>query len=352
MENQVISNSNLLLIDWLTFSTVNWSEADILDMLQIGDVSWEERDGFRYGYRHLKTYGGMTILSDGHQENMGICVEFSGQGCRSFESFSTLGWLQLLRILMEEFNEFRISRIDLAFDDHTGILDLDRMLDDTDRHLYRSRSRWWKVEYGSTGTTIYHGSSQSKIRVRIYDKALERGLTDGSHWVRVELMLRDYNATGAIQAILDKQCLGTVFSGILSNYLVYCDPDTDVEGVPTDSNKSRWPTADYWDKLIAGADSIHIAARPGVEYNIFRLQRFIQDQCAGAVYTWIQIEGLDSLQEQISIRGEKLNPKHKALLDQHRRMQHEIEESNIVRPPSPEFGCVGDEFADDGHGCG
>ena len=299
---------NIILIDWLTFTTSIWSEHDLLDMLGLQSISWEERDCYRYGYRHMKTYGGMSILSDGHQASMGICVEFSGQGCRSFESFSSLGWLPLFLELTEEYNEFRITRLDLAFDDHIGILDLNRLLDDTDEHLYRSRSKWWKVEYGSTGTTIYHGSPQSKIRCRIYDKAMERGCEEGTHWVRVELMLRDDNALGAIRSILDKGDVGKTFSGILSNYLVYCEPSND-------SNRSRWPVADYWLLLINGAEAIHVAAQPGVEYNVFRLQAYLRDQAGGAIFTWMQIAGLDSLEELIRDRRNRLNPKHKTLLD-------------------------------------
>lgn len=308
MENQP-KNENIILIDWLTFTSKIWSESDLMDLLDIGYLSWEERDCYRYGYRRMKTYGGISILSDGHQESMGICIEMSGQGCRTFESFSSLEWLQLLHILHEEYCEFRITRMDLAYDDHTGILNLDRILDDTDDHCYRSRSRYWKVEYGSTGTTIYHGSPQSKIRCRIYDKAMERGDMQ-SHWVRVELMLRDDNASGAIRSILDKGDIGKTFGGILSNYLVYCEPNGD-------SNKSRWPVADYWAKLINGAESIHIAARPGVEYNIFRLQSYLRDQAGGALYTWKQIAGLDSLDELIRDRRNKLNPKHRSLIEQY-----------------------------------
>lgn len=308
MEKQV-KQENIILIDWLTFTTSIWSEHDLLDMLGLNDINWEDRDCYRYGYRHMRTYGGMSILSDGHQESMGICIEFSGQGCRSFESFSSLGWIPLFKILLDEYNEFRITHIDLAYDDHTGILDLDRLLDDTDEHLYRSRSKWWKVEYGSTGTTIYHGSPQSKIRCRIYDKAMERGCDDGTHWVRVELVLRDENATGAIRSILDKGEIGKTFGGILSNYLVYCEPSND-------SNRSRWPVADYWSKLIDGAAAIHIAAQPGVDYNVFRLESFLREQAGGAIQTWIQIAGLDSLEELTRDRRNKLNPKHKSLIDQ------------------------------------
>ncbi len=309
-----LKQENIILIDWLTFTTAIWSENDVIDLLGLSDISWEERDCFRYGYRHMRTYGGMSILSDGHQESMGICVEFSGQGCRSFESFSSLGWIPLFRILTEEYNEFRITHIDLAYDDHTGVLDINQLLDDTDEHLYRSRSKWWKVEYGSTGTTIYHGSPQSKIRCRIYDKAMERGCEEGTHWIRVELVLRAENAVGAINSILDNGQVGQTFSGILANYLCYCEPSSD-------SNRSRWPVADYWAKLIDGVASIHIAAQPGVEYNVFRLETYLRDQAGGAIQAWLQIAGLDSLVEITRERRNNLNPKHKALIDQYERLK-------------------------------
>lgn len=312
MNSNEISDRNLLLLDWLTVSTKIWSENDIIQLLRLEDCTWEHLDAYRYGYSHRCSFSGITILSGGHNDDMGICLEMSGQGCRAFETYSSLSWIELLRILKDPYNEFNITHIDLAFDDHTGILDMGELLDDTDAHRYRSRSRWWKVEYGSCGTTIYHGSPQSNIRVRIYDKAAERGLLDGTHWIRVELVLRDTNASGAVDAILEHEMLGPVFSGILSNYLVYCDPSSD-------SNRSRWDPTEYWQQLLQGASAIHIAADPGLEYNIFRLQSYLRDQCGGAIYTWSQLYGLDSLEELIKSRTSPLNPKHKMLLNQYQR---------------------------------
>lgn len=313
----VISTSNLVLVDWLTFTTTIWDVEDLILAFGLYDISpWEERDCFRYGYRHCKTYGGISFLTDGHKESMGVCIEFSGQGCRTFEDYSHLSWIELFSFLMDPLAEFHITHIDLAFDDHTGILDMDQLLEDTDNRHYRSRSRWWKVEYGSCGSTIYHGSPQSKIRVRIYDKAAERGLLDGTHWIRVEVVLRHENATGAIAAILEKQNVGSVFSGVLSNYLVYCDPSTD-------SNRSRWEPTKYWSVLLAAAEPIHIAAAPGSEYNIFHLERYLFDQAGGAIYTWLQIQGIDSLEELIKKRNKPLNPKHKHLIDAHNRLRRQ-----------------------------
>lgn len=318
LKTQVISNENLILVDWLTFTTKIWSEKQIIDMLHLNDIIWESKDSYMMGYAHRSSYGGINILSGG-REDMGICVTMSGQGCRTFDDFSDLSWLNLFDLIMEPFNEFNVTRLDIAFDDHTGILDIGRILDDTDEHLYRSRSRWWKVEYGSCGTCIYHGSPQSNIRIRIYDKAAERGLTDDTHWIRVELQLRDVNASGAISSYLEVQNLGSVFSGILENYLVYCNPSND-------SNKSRWVPTDYWSELLKAAVEVHIAAKPGTEYNIFRLRKTILDQCSGAVYTWIQIEGLDSFLGLLKERKSPLNPKHKLLLDQKKALGGKLHE--------------------------
>ena len=316
MEKQQLPDYNLILFDWLTVTTKIWSENDLINLLHLQDCTWEHIDAYRYGYSLRCSFSGITIMSGGHDEKMGICLEMTGQGCRAFESYSDLTWLQLYQILMEPLYEFNITHIDIAFDDHTGILDIAEILDDTDHHRYRSRSRWWKVEYGSCGTTIYHGSPQSNTRVRIYDKAAERGLLDGTHWIRVEIVLRDVNASGAIQAFLEHEDLGAVFSGILSNYLVYCDPSTD-------SNRSRWQPTEYWQQLLQGAKAIHIASDPGLEYNIFRLEGYLRDQCGGAIYTWMQINGLDSLESLIKERRSRLNPKHKLLLREFERLKGE-----------------------------
>lgn len=310
LENHALPNCNLILVDWLTVTTKIWSENELINLLHLKDLTWEHKDSYRYGYAHRCYCNGISILSGG-SDGMGICLEMSGQGCRCFESFSDLTWLQLFSFILEPTFEFNVTRLDLAFDDHTGILDIGQILDDTDDHNYRSRSKWWKVEYGSRGTTIYHGSPQSNFRCRIYDKAAERGLLDGTHWIRVEIQLRENNASGAISAILERKEYGPVFCGILRNYLCYLEPSSD-------SNRSRWKLVSYWEKLLGSIDAIKIAASPGLEYNIFRLESTIATQYSGALFTWIQINGIDQLDILIKERRpSKLNPKYKLLLQQY-----------------------------------
>lgn len=313
MEKEPISTFNLILIDYITFTTKIWSVQDLKNILCLSEVDWELAEYGRYGYKRKEVFNGINILYDGRLnadgvDDMGVCVEITGQGCRSLETFANVDWCSLLSFLMEDHNEFNITRLDLAYDDHTGVLDKLQLKLDTDDGLYRSRFQSWEIRYGNRGFSIYHGSVQSQVRIRIYDKAAERGLLDGTHWIRVEIQLRDENASGAVKAYLDRQQLGSVYSGILANYLVYCEECND-------SNKSRWPTAAYWDQLLHGAESIHIAATPGTEYNIFHLEAFIRDTAGGALQTWIQIFGLDSLPDVLKARKSKLNPKHQKLLD-------------------------------------
>ena len=319
MENQPISDSNLILVDWLTFTTKIYSQDSIVAMLGLDGVDWELCQYGRYGYQKRMVFQGVNVMWAGQADAdgndlMGVCVEISGQGCRTLETFANMIWLELFKVLLDPVNEFSITRLDLAFDDHTGILDKLQLKIDTDEGLYRSRFRSWEIRYGSNGFSIYHGSKKSLVMIRIYDKAAERGILDGTHWIRVEIQLRDDNASGAVSSYLQLEDLGAVYSGILANYLSYIVED------PDDSNKGRWPIAEYWQELLNGAAAIHIAATPGTEYNIFRLERFLRDTAGGGLDTWIKIFGIDSLPELLKKRTSRMQPKHRMLLQQYGKL--------------------------------
>lgn len=316
MENKPISEVNLILIDWITFTTKAWSVDQIISQMGLDDQSWDVKDHGFHGYKCAKVFNGVTVMYDGRLnadgvDDMGVCVECSGQGCRALETYGGIEWVTFLAFLTEEYNEFNITRLDLAYDDHTGVLDKLRLKVDTDEHTYRSKFRTWEIRYGSKGFTIYHGSKQSNGMIRIYDKAAERGLLDGTHWIRVEIQLRDDNAFGSARAYVEKQDIGGIYGGFLATYLVYLEESSD-------SNKSRWETADYWRDLIKDAERIHVAAKPGTEYNIFHLESFIRDTAGGGLKTWIQIFGLEKLPELLKGHRGRINPRHKALLDQYK----------------------------------
>lgn len=308
----VVSQENLILFDWLTFTSYSDSPETIMQLLGLKDVPWQKMEKGRNGYKGRYFFENISILYDG-AENMGVCVDMSGSGCRAFETYSTINWKELTEILFYNVGDYNVSRLDMAFDDHTGILDIDQLRDDTDDHMYVSRSRTWKVEYGSKGTTIYHGSPQSNMYIRIYDKAAERELED-VHWIRVELQMRDEIATGFISGLMNNP-VGVHFRGVLHNYLRYVvDPGTDV-------NMSRWPMAPYWAKLLEGVQQIRCWSDPGVEYNEFTLAHFVIEQMGNALDCYLRIFGQEDLIRELGNRSVKMSPKYQRLLQKYQNLK-------------------------------
>lgn len=306
---------NIFLIDWFTFTVKKATVEQVKSLIGLSDSylqgssRWEELGGCN-GYPKSEMYNGIRIMY-GASEDMGICVNMSGQGCRTFESFGSGDWMQLFRVIEDPLyaDFFNITRLDLAFDDHTGLLDIDQVEFDLDAQNWTAKFRWWKCEYGSEGISLYMGSPKSDIRCRIYDKAAERGL-ENQHWVRIELQLRRGNASTAVHHIVSGLPVGTVFIGVLRNYIQFREP-------AEDTNKARWPLADYWEKLLDGALPLTLWVKPGCEYNLEKLQRFVIDQAGNAISCYVMIYGYEGLEYFLKThkRVENLPPKYKMLLD-------------------------------------
>ena len=311
----VISQENLILFDWLTFTSHCDSPETIMRMLGLENVPWQKMDKGRNGYRGRFYFENISILFDG-TENMGVCVDMTGTGCRAFETYSTINWTELMQILFYNSDDYNVTRLDMAFDDHTGILDIDQLRDDTDDHMYVSRSRTWKVEYGSAGTTIYHGSPKSNMYIRIYDKAAEREL-ENVHWIRVEMQMRDEIAQGFISGLM-RNPVGDQFRGVLHNYLRY------VVQPEVDTNMSRWPTAPYWEKLLEGVRQIRCWSAPGVEYNEFHLSNYVINQAGNALDCYLRIFGMDDLVRELGQRSVKMSPKYQRLLTKYNHLKRGI----------------------------
>lgn len=310
--NTATHTENIILFDWLTFTCRADGLDSVRDLLGLSDVSWQKMEKGRNGYRQRLFFENINILYDG-AENMGICVDMSGQGCRAFETYSSVTWDQLFSAIYFASDDFKITRLDVAYDDHTGILDIERIQDDTDDHYYVSRSKTWKVEYGSAGTTIYHGSPKSNMYIRIYDKAAEQDL-ENEHWIRVEMQMRDEIASGFVDGLM-LHPMGEQFRGVLHNYLRYVVP-------ADDTNMSRWPMADYWEKLLDNVQRIRCWSAPGVNYTVFNLQNLIINQMGNALDCYLTIFGTDDLIAQLGKRSIRKSPKYERLKQQYEELKN------------------------------
>ncbi len=131
-----MKNANLI-IDYLTFSSKIDSVKSIIDFLGFSEIPFVELNG-RYFYNKRLSYEGINIYYEGKDENMGICVELSGKGCRNFERLGTGDYNELFSYIVEN-DELNISRIDIAYDDYDGLLDFDTIEHDIKNYNYVSR---------------------------------------------------------------------------------------------------------------------------------------------------------------------------------------------------------------------
>ena len=285
------------------------SISNFIEMLGLEMVPWSTVSG-AHGYQDRSYWGCISIHYNGRPD-MGIWLEMSGQGCRNFETFGNGDYERLFREVRQHPGEMNLTRLDVAFDEREGLLDLKTLERDTRDHEYVSRFKKTSIEWQrneedqSEGLSIYHGRKTSEILVRIYDKAVERGYI-GDHWVRVELQLRKARAMAFLDAPGD---VGLKFSGVLANYVRY------VDDAGSDTNRWRWPMKHYWAELLEGVQSIRLYEKPGAEYNLSKLERFVYKQAGGAVATLLEIVGQDKFLEDLQARGTILNPKYRALLD-------------------------------------
>ncbi|MBR6050299.1 MAG: replication initiation factor domain-containing protein [Clostridia bacterium] len=299
-----MKNECKVIIDWLSVTSKCYSVADFIDFLGLQSAPWIETKG-AHGYRRRMYFECISIHFDG---NDSVWLEMSGQGCRAFESFGTGDFTSIFALC--DSGDFKLTRLDVAFDDRFvpempgeecfGILDMAVLAGDTLAHNFVSKSTEWEVLQSSKGCSVVIGSYKSDVLIRIYDKARERNYTDGTHWVRVELQLRNDRAL-AFSRI--KEDIGAAFAGVLLNYLRYVVPQLD-------SNPSRWPLTEYWSNLIKSANRISIYIKPGTEYNLLQCENYVFNQAGNAIDALIDLYGVDLFVEKLKSRSTKPNPKY------------------------------------------
>lgn len=336
------SKNNCFLIDWLTVVFHGQTVFGVQQLLGLtGSIPWQQKHNFVYGYPITTFWNNICIrwgadreefywddldkkASEKVRSDMGICLEMSGTGCRAFESHGFGDWLKLLTdITQGQFGKVSITRLDLAYDDHTGILDIYRIESDArDRNLVckarKVRSTWsddWDEDI--QGLTVEIGSRKSDVLVRIYDKAAERGFDHSKHWIRVELQLRKARALAAVMQILNFDSVGKVASGILRNYCTFRSPSSD-------SNRCRWPLTPYWDRLLLDMERIRIVLTPGEEYNFSKTEEHMLIQYGQAFITYYRIHGeIQSFLIDALKRFPVLKPKYESAILEHQLLESE-----------------------------
>ena len=310
---QSAPSGNRLIIDWLSFTTKRHAVKDLFPLLGIDPRLFETVNGSK-GFRFRQYFGGISIHHQAYQienvvEGEWVWLEMSGQGCRTFETHGNGDFEKFFALARGDPENIHITRCDIAFDDTTGVFNMDTLNEETRLQNYTSRIQAWESRYTYKGNTVYFGSRFSNILIRIYDKARERGYDekDNLHWIRCELQLKDENALGFARRIKDEK-LSNIFLGVLKNYLIYRTP------VETDSNKRRWPVREWWDTFLDDAVRVSLWEKPGVDYNLSKCEHYVLTQPVHSIKTLIKVHGVEKFVEMLESIPPSKNPKYRMLL--------------------------------------
>lgn len=320
--------SNKILFDYFAFTVKDVEAEDMITLLGLDGVQFVDLGGTR-GYHHRYYYDCVSIMFGGREYN-DVFVELSGQGCRVYESYGNNDWFGLCYFVLTNENA-KMTRIDIAYDDFNGLLDLDLIEKDVSTGSWIARCKNISVlnDYnrsGIVGKTVTAGQRGSNISCRIYDKAKERNRDDEiDHWVRCELQIRHKHADNFLYYLLADDVksiygieidvnrrLDSLYFAVLNHFLRFIDVSAN-----SDSNLWRKPLAEHWRKFIDSykGNSISLYSNPGVEYNLSKLEYNTTEQYGGMIYTYIEIMGVDELVEKVKHKKFKLNKKYQTLIE-------------------------------------
>lgn len=258
-------------LDWLSLTFP--ASSPVYDDLVSQLCDWFGDSGVRLdrgmmGYSSaMAVLGSGRILFDGSLVSMGVHV-FLPHGALSqipdLESF--LLWAFL--------NGAESSRLDICLDSDSISYDVirDAVLetDGTTRRVAKFRTIDERVQHlGGSGRTLYLGSPSSDCRVRIYDKAAEQDIDDGSIWLRFEVQFRDDRAHSMFQFLMcdDRALIGDVLRSVL-----------DLREAGSD-NVSRLPVLDWWGSWLSAAGVLRLPV-PAPDSTIEDIAEWVNRQVA------------------------------------------------------------------------
>lgn len=258
-----------VLLDYLSF-TIPYSERGLnllLLGLNAGELKENDFGGMGYVSSAFILDGGRLFWHADRPE-MGIHVRLNPSSLE-LTGFTALG---ILNYALDQGG--KITRLDIAFDDLGGLLDMQQMYEKllagavTTR--FRKVARVQGVKIGSNkpiGDTINIGARASQSFVRIYDKKREqeakgKDVSKIDNWTRVELELKGEKAhmfsgllAGTATDITGGKA-GELCVNLLYGLLDFKEVNTD------DDNKTRWETSPWWYEFLRAERKLKLSLPP------------------------------------------------------------------------------------------
>lgn len=264
-------------VDWLSCTFhVEEDPQEVIRILGMFPGDFKPLGKGANGYKNCLFFNQIKVLYNGN-EGMGVHVEMSGQGCRTFEKNSNLTWRDLfLRFRVHYVAKCKITRIDIAVDDFKGYFKIPELIKQVKRGSVTSKFKMARqisniiIKTGEElGYTLYFGRPTSDIQIRFYEKNIEQEMKGNivpekaQIWNRTEIQARGDRAQVITEFIADgSQTLGNLVTGILRNYINFRRPYRINGKKTTDSNKSRWDSEKWWLSFLGNVQKVELTMRP------------------------------------------------------------------------------------------
>ena len=328
---------NIILYDWFAMTSKVDSVESLLNQLGLKtSLPFKETKGF-YGYRSRLKFDGISIYYDYcYKDTDYPLLELTGQGCRDYETYTDGNWGRLFQLALDTDN-YHVTRLDVAYDDHEGILDINKIVRKTEKRHFVSRSQVGTItnsfDRDKDAYSVMYGGRSSELYCRIYDKALERGYSDGRHWLRCETVFKGDRAYNFIK---NDDPIGAKYCGVLKNYIRFVEPNEN------DSNKRRWNVSKWWDKFLGDCKRISVCSPKTVDYNLSRVGRYVFHQAGNCVDTYIQCVGIIQFLNELKVRDTVLTPHQKRLIDEYKARiaaENNCNTNTVAAAPELERNC-------------
>ena len=281
-----------------------------------------------YSYSEHYALGDIFVLCS-HELDKGVLVELKGRGCRQFESYL----LAQQRSWYEFFMDVLVAggvmkRLDLAINDHMGMLDIPELTEKCQNEecvsVFRSFKSYASGELvkheeqdkAGMGYTLYIGSLKSEVYFCVYEKSYEQYIKLGIPIEeapiknRFEIRLKNERAYYAVRDLLTYYDAERTAFSIINRYVRFVDKEAD-------KKRSDWKLSVRWAWFIGeNREPLKLTTKPE-PYTLDRTLRWIQrqvDPTLKMLETITAKTGIDYLKE--IRKSTKLTEKHYKIIEQ------------------------------------
>lgn len=338
-QNEIYLNNLYARVDWLEFTVTDYQpNLNLLDNvahylghiglhIDLFDVCGKGGMGYRATMRHV--YENVFVFYDGASADMGIHIRVSGSSVNYVLSellnttkcdtpfgigydVGDYGVTNVLPMFIERVLEVgHFTRIDLAIDD-VGInyYKVSEVVEKLESGCLVSKFKKSQnvvsdsVSVGRIGHTLYLGSRESDVFLRVYEKGLEQNVS--FDWVRWELEIKHEKADVVARQLLEKQNFGFVAIGVLKNYVKIVLPDN--------ARRTRCSLDPKWIEFTGEVEKLRLSLSQK-ESSYDDKVNWIKKQCLPTLAGIIYAQGGDMsiISDDLEVNFDRLKARDKVL---------------------------------------